>query len=118
MQRSCQVFCFIEFSSCQPVDKSLAILLPNTAVVINGANKAVVKFEKTWIKEEQKTPENPANPGNNQQIADKNTWEAIQSYNEERRIMVEHELNKAHKTMEQVYVLANNERGRSASQRR
>ncbi|MCI7578678.1 MAG: HEPN domain-containing protein [Prevotella sp.] len=28
---------------------------------------------------------------------------------EERRIMVEHELNKAHKTMEQVYVLANNE---------
>lgn len=25
---------------------------------------------------------------------------------EERRIMVEHELNKAHKTMEQVYVLA------------
>ena len=28
---------------------------------------------------------------------------------EERRIMVEHELNKAHKTMEQVYVLATNE---------
>ena len=28
---------------------------------------------------------------------------------EERRTMVEHELNKAHKTMEQVYVLANNE---------
>ena len=28
---------------------------------------------------------------------------------EERRIMVEHELNKAHKTMEQVYVLANND---------
>ena len=68
-----------------PAVLSLAILVPNTAVVINGANKAVVKFEKTWIKEEQKTPENPANPGNNQQIADKNTWEAIQSYNEERR---------------------------------
>ena len=53
-----------------PAVLSLAILVPNTAVVINGANKAVVKFEKTWIKEKQKTPENPANPGNNQQIAE------------------------------------------------
>lgn len=65
-----------------PAVLALAILIPNTAIVINVVNEAVVKIESTWKKDDQ--PQVIKDP-NSVPMEKEEAWDAIHRYNEERK---------------------------------